>query len=249
MEDLNPRAVIGSNNPPPYDPDIWSDCAKKVEDFTAAAGEWLNLGTIETQDQSQKATDFVSGARKTYKAIDEARKAAKAPHDEAGKAVQAAFAPLLDKIKLSVDKIAAMQADWLKRENARIAAEKAREAAEAEAKRKEAERLAAEAAARNDVSAIVDAEAAMKEAEKAAKAAARNATASAASATGGGRTMSLRTTYECELINIAHAFQAFRNHPDLADLLVRLANAEVRSQKGEKVAPAGFTLIKKEMAA
>ena len=104
----NPRAVIGGNNPPPYDPEKLAECQKKVTDFTDAAGAWLDLKKIDTADQAEKVTDFVTGARKVWKEIDETRKAAKQIHDEAGKAVQAAFTPLLDKIKLSVDKISAM---------------------------------------------------------------------------------------------------------------------------------------------
>lgn len=49
----NPRAVIGGNNPPPYDPERLAECQKKVTDFTDAAGAWLDLKKIDTADQAE----------------------------------------------------------------------------------------------------------------------------------------------------------------------------------------------------
>ncbi len=251
MMDTNPRAVIGANGGPPlpYDPAVLADCARDADEFIVAAGQWLDLGEIRNVEQAQRATDFVSGARKVSKRIDEARKAAKAPHDAAGKAVQEAFAPLLAKIERAVDGVKAMQAKWLRAEAARERDRKAKEAEEAAAARAEADRLAAEAAARNDVSGIVEAEAARKAADKLAKEAARPVSVSAGSATGGGRTMALRSVPRCEIESMGRALQHFRNHPDVAALLVRLAEAEVRAQKGAKEPPPGFTLRFEETAA
>jgi hypothetical protein len=247
-EMLPPR---NHNNPPEFivDPEVLAECRAKASDFVDAGGDWIALGRIDTEDQSGKVTDFVDGARKVFKSIDEARKAAKAPHDERAKAVQAAFTPILEALTRTVDRVKALQADFLSRKAAEERAEKVRQAAAAARLKEEAEKAAAEAAARNDVVGEIEAEARLKEAEAAQKAAARPVETKAASATGGGRTMSLRNHYTCEIANINHAFVHFRAHPDVAALLIRLAEAEVRAQGPEKTEPSGFKIIAKETAA
>lgn len=243
MNDMSPG--IGHNSAPII-PDAIFD---KVRDFTDAAGAWLDLKEIDSQERSEKATDFVAGARSVFKEVDEARKAAKKPHDDAAQAVQDAFKPLLDKIGKAGEVVKALQADWLKREKAREEAERREREAAARAAEEAAARDLAEAQARNDVSGMVDAEAAHKAAAKDAKAAAKPVKAQAGSATGGARTMSLRTTYRCEVESRGPALATYRDHPEVIALIERLATAEVRSQRGEKVAPNGFKLITEETAA
>lgn len=247
MTEETQAAGIGHNMPP--GPALPPDLDAKIRDFLDAGGAWLDLKAIETKEQSQKATDFVSGARSVFKKIDDERKAQKKPHDDAAKAVQEFFSPLLKKIELVGEKVKALQAAFLQKERAREEAErrererKAREEAEAA----EAARAAAEA--RNDVSGMVDAEEAKKAAEKAAKAASGPAKAAAGSATGAGRSMSLRKVYSCTVENRGPALSHFRDHPEVIALIERLATAEVRGQEGEKKAPPGFRLNVEEKAA
>lgn len=236
---------IGHNSAPI----IPAEIVTKVSDFTDAAGAWLDLKEIDSQERSEKATDFVAGARAVFKEVDEARKTAKKPHDDAAQDVQDAFKPLLDKIGKAGEVVKALQAAWLKKEKAREYAEqRAREAA-ARAEKAAADRALAEAQARNDVSGMVDAEAAQKAAAKDVKAASKPVKAQASSATGGGRTMSLRTTYRCQVENRGPALAAYRDHPEVIALIERLATADVRAQRGEKIAPTGFKLITEETAA
>ena len=247
MTDQTPG--LGHNDPPPFDADVLAECQRKAADFNEAAKAWLDLGEISSADQAKKATDFVTGARVTWKQIEDARKAAKAPHDEAAKAVQDAFSPLLKNIKDMVEGIAKMQAAWIDKDNARIAKEKREAAERARKEREEAEKRLAEAEKSNDIAAKNEAEKSINDAKKAEKRAEKVDSVKVESASGGGRSMSLRTTYECEILNINHAFVAFRDHPEVAALLIRLANAEVRSQNGEKTAPHGFTLKANKKAA
>lgn len=235
--------------PPPYDVTAHATLADNVAAFCDACGAWRDLKEITTKEQSERLTDFVTGARGLWKKVEEQRKADKKVHDERGKAVQAAYVSLGEKLKRSAEIVTNMQAAWLKKEEERLAKERAAERAEAEAKLEEARRRAAAAEARNDVSGEVDAAEELKKAEKEAKAAAKPVKAKASSATGGGRAMSLRTVYSCEIVNINHAFVAFRENPEVAELLIRLANAEVRSQKGEKTAPTGFKLVEERKSA
>lgn len=238
-------AAIGHNNPPIVPEEI----AAKAKDFNEAAKAWLDLKVIDSQERAEKATDFIDGARKTFKLIDTARKDAKKPHDDAGKAVQDAFNPLLEAITRAADGVKAMTAVWLKKENDRVAAEKAEAAKKAAAEKAEADRLAAEAAASNDIAAQVEAGAAQKAAEAAQKAASKVEKVGAASSTGAGRKVSLRKHYTCTVDKIGPALSYYREHPDVIALIERLATAEVRGQDGEKVAPQGFKLHVEEKAA
>lgn len=243
MNEMN-QAGIGHNSAPIVPDEITS----KVQDFSDAAGAWLDLGEIDSIERSQKATDFVAGARKVFKEVDEARKAAKKPHDDAAKAVQDAFLPLLKTVERAADAVKKMQAEFLKRQRDREEAEQREAQAKAQRDREEAERLAAEAAARNDIAGQVAAEEAQKAAAEVEKAASRQVKVGAASATGGGRKMALRTSWRCEVENRGPALAQYRDHPEVIALIERLATAEVRAQQGEKVAPNGFKLIKEETA-
>lgn len=247
MKDESELPGIGHNNPPgPYVPD---GLMAKLADFMDAAGAWLDLKEIDSEERAARATDFVRGAREVHDEIDMERKRQKRPHDEAGAAVQKMFTPLMERVKTAQERVARMQAGWLAAERDRKLEQQRRAQAEARAKAEEAARLAAQAEARNDIAGIVDAEAAKAAAEKAEREAARVQTAKAGSATGGGRAMALRTTWFAEVANISVAFLRYRDHPEVKATLERLATAEVRSQTGEKTALPGFTLRKEEKAA
>lgn len=246
MNDMT-MAGIGHNTPP--GPIVPEAIITKVEDFTDAAGAWLDLSEIATKEQAEKATDFLNGARKTFKEIEAARKAAKKPHDDAARAVQEAFKPLLAKVELAANKVGDMQTKWLRAERDREEAERLQREADAKRVAEEAERKGREAEARNDIDGMVEADAAAQEAEKAAKSAAKPVSARASSATGAGRTVSLRTTWFADVENINHAFVVYRDRPEVREMLERLATADVRAQQGEKTAPQGFKLRKEEKAA
>lgn len=229
----------------PYDAETWFGLHKRVADFCDAAGQWKDLKVIQSAPQSERLTDFVTGARGLSKQVEDARKSAKKPHEERGRAVDKAFRPMIDKLELVLGDMKAMQQDWLTRENARIVAEKAEAERIAKAKLEAAEKAAAEAAARNDYSGAVDAEAALKEAEKAVKAASKPAAARAGSATGAGRAMSLRTQAYAEIQNMRQVFMHFEKHPKMIEVLQSLADAEIRAGN----AVPGATRATREVAA
>lgn len=227
----NDRAIMGGNNPPPYDPD-------KLADLSGSVDEWMRASTdirakhnpISSESEAQLLTDHIGGLRGLAKKVDAARVEAKKPHDEAAKAVQAAFTPLTDRIKRALDAMLAMQGDWLTRKNEEERRRKAEEQRLADAARAEAERAAREAAASGDLDAEVEAERKRKEAEDLEKLAARETKVNAGSATGAGRTVALVEVREAELVNIAQLFLHFRDHPKVSELLLSLANAELRSK-------------------
>lgn len=233
MNDMT--APLGHNLPPPYDPAVLEAHARSTMAFLDAAGEYLDLGTIETEEQAGRLNDFITGARGLYKKIEDARKAAKKPHDDAGKAVTAAFSPLLDRLERTVEKMKPMLGDYLRRKEAAERAEQARQRAEAEEKARQAAALAAQAAARNDISGEIEAERLAKEAADQAKAASREVKVSAGSATGAGRAVSMREHRSGEISNWNGAYYHFREHPELKATLQRLTDAMFRAAGGGEI--------------
>ena len=223
----------------PYDPAKHAELQAHVQVFCDAAGKWLDIKTVQNTEQAERLTDFITGARALHKRVEDSRKAEKKPWDDLGKKVQDAYKPMTgppDKqgknagalvlIGMRMDQ---MQKDWLRREDARIAAEKREAEAKARAAREAAEKAAAEAAARNDISGQVEAEEALKAAQKQEKAASKPVKAQAGSATGAGRTMALRTVRTAEIVNRKAALLYWMNDPALIAELQRIANAAVRS--------------------
>lgn len=244
----NERAVMGDNNPPAYDPETLSEWDIKVTDFLKATQTWLKMEEIKTEEHAGQLTDQIDGLRGLYKKVDTARKDAKKPHDDAGKEVQAAFTPLLTKLKTAADKLKPKLADYATAKAKAEAAEKARLEEEARKKAEEAEAELQKAEAEGDISAKVDAEAKAKEAEQVAKQAAKKTETGVKSATGAGRTMSLRTIKDVEITNINPVFMRYRDHPDVHDTLQRLATAEVRAKGFEGEIP-GVKIIEREVMA
>jgi len=224
-------AEIGHNSgavPPAYDPEKLDEAKALVGRAQEAAAKW-QATPVHEEHTAGKLNDFLTGLRAAAKKVDEARAAAKAPHDAAGKAVQAAFTPLLDALEKMQNAAKAKLTEFAtaERERQRAAAEVQRKAAEAE--RQRAAEEAAKAALRGDLMAEAEAQAAVKVAEKAAKAADK-ATFNPmriGTATGAGRTAALRTTWEPEVKNIRVALLHFSERPEVLDLILRLAAAEM----------------------
>lgn len=233
--DIAPRDVLPPrthNNPPPFDPDIYAAKVAKVEAFAEAGGQWLELGQITTEEQATYLADLIDGARKLAKEIEAWRVEAKRPHDEMGEAVQKAAEHPKDTIdrviKKALDLLTPWQVQKKRAEEARAAA--ARE--EARKRAEEAQRLAAAAMARYDIAGEVAAEQAAAEAKDMARAADRiEATGGQVqSASGGGRTIALVKVRSARIEKPLPVFMFFRDHPDVVDVLQRLANAHVRAK-------------------
>ena len=242
---VNERAVLGGNNPPLIEPELLSQCKAKVDEFSTKATEWLELGHIQNVEQSGLLVDFITGARQVTKRIDEARVTAKRPYDERSKAVQAAFAPMLDEIERCVARLKPMQAAWLKIEQARLDAEREEKRRAAEQLRQQAEEAELLAKANNSIGGEIEAERLAKEAEEMQKSADRDVKAQAKSASGAGRTMSSRKIKVAQIENQNAVYMFFRDRPEVTDVLQRLANGAIRA--GHDVP--GITIQEVESAA
>jgi len=204
----------GHNEPPhdPFDRDtilmqLEADhikLTKRRDDLIESHKRWkegLGPNGIENDEQAQLATTFGTQIAALEKAVETARKAAKAPFDSGAAVVQGFFnASIAARLAPMKKEVAdAVNAFQLKKEKA------ARENAAAEAKQAadRAAKLAA-AAIKKDDSDLMDAAAAMSEkADKAAAiAAAPAATLAKVSGTYGGGA-SLRTTWKAEVTDMA----------------------------------------------
>ena len=247
MQPVNDRAVIGANNPPPYDPDVLAKHTQAASALAAEAAPWLNKGEVESEAEAQQLTDVIAKARKLYKDAEDARKAEKQPHMDASKAVDTAFAVAVSALEKTATSLKPIIAKWLQKIEDEKRAEAARQAEIARKAKEEADRLAAQAAANNDAMAAAQAEAAQAEAQKLEKAAVKTgkAKSNVGSATGAGRSMSLRTVKTGQMNNKNLVFRYFVDHPDVEAVLQRLTNAAIRA--GETVP--GTTVIEEKHAA
>lgn len=248
MNDQSPG--VGHNGPPPFDATALAEWDAKVKEFVDASSVWNKMDAIETDEHAGQITDQIDGLRGLFKKVDEARKAEKKPHDDAGKAVQAAYSPLLDKLKKAADKLKPKLAAFAEAKAKAEAEARAKAEAEAKAATEAAEKALKEAEAAGDIGAEAEAEAARKEAEKAQKAAARPVSGGVKSATGAGRTMSLRTVKEVEITNVRVLFMHYQDHPEVAETLRRLATADVRSKDYDPANPVpGITVTERKVMA
>jgi hypothetical protein len=239
----------GHNNPPPFDPVVLAEKEAEVASFVEAAGEWLDLGEIETDEQQGYLTDFVDGARKKARQLEDWRVTTKEPHRKAAEAVDDAVKPAKKKLTTALDRALDMLGKYQgkKKREAEAKAQAARE--EAARVAAEAERLRLQAVARNDISGEVDAEAQKEEAEKVARQAERQAedAGRARSASGAGRTIAMVKTKTARIDNIRLAFMAVQDDPIVVEGIQRALNAKIRAAGFTGTIP-GVTIIETEKA-
>lgn len=150
--------MIGHNNPPPLE-----TMGLHIEDLFSLVSGSLAGGEVTTDDQEAALDAILDDVRKAKKDADAMRAAEKKPHDDAAKAVQAAWKPLLDRCDKAADAIKAALTPYrtakqrAKDEAARIAREEA-----------EAKQRAAQAALRqsDDLESRFAAEEQLKQASK-----------------------------------------------------------------------------------
>ena len=217
---------------------------EEVDDLLLEARNHLDGEPIANERQAEAVSSLLNRLRRVAKDADEARKAEKKPHDDAAKAVQSKWKPILDKADLAVSTAKEALAPWLRKLE-----EKQRE--EAEAARVEAERLARIAAeafagsvgnlqARDDAERLLGA---AKEAEKHAAQAERQK----AHAKGGERAVGLVSVFTPELTDPVAALKHYRERrpEDLKQWLLEQAQADVRA--GVRNIP-GFTVNEERIA-
>jgi hypothetical protein len=222
----NPRAVIGSNQPPT----AFDGFSAHIEDLFDEAGNWLNGDGVNNEAEAEGVSRLLNMLRKARKDADAARVEEKRPHDEAAKAVQSKWKPLLDKCELAETTAKRALTPYLERKEAEQRAEAERLRQEAE----EAARKAREAhqAASTDLAAAGVAKAAEEAAAELTKLANR-ADKTKAHATGGERAIGLRSHWVATVEDYtAFARWAWAERPDdMHKFLDELAGKEVGAGK------------------
>jgi len=224
--------------------------ADRLNDFATGADVWNKRNTLD-RDTAPRARDFLAGLKKLSKEADEARKAEKDPHTAAAKAVDEAWKPTMASIDRLIAGIEPKITEWLREEKrkadaAKAIAERARMEAEAAA------RAAAEDAARAQTEAgRIAADAARAEAERRAARAAREERAAGGpvrleSATGLARAAGVRVTRRARIVSVAMALAHYRARPEVAELVERLANADIRAAKGVSIEIPGVEIVTEE---
>lgn len=179
------RLAIGGNNPPAYDA-----YSMALDDAYSTAKDFLDGKPVETQGQADAIGRIVGEVKKIKKDADAARADEKRPHDDAGKAVQAKWRPLLDRADTILTAAQKPLTAYLNRlaEEQRETERVARE----EAARKAQEAIEASRQADGDIAAVERVKTLEREADQAAKAAARAGKAKA-HVSGMDRAIGLRT--------------------------------------------------------
>jgi hypothetical protein len=218
--------------------------AEEIEDLLLEARNYLDGEPIANEDQASAVSSLLNRLRRVANDADDARKDEKRPHDEATKAVQGKWKPILDKADLAATAAKQALAPWLQQVEA-----KQRE--EAEAARRESDRLAAIAAelhasSAGNLQAAEDAERLLKAAAGAERFATKAEKAKPL-ATGGERGVGLIDKFTSELTDSVEALKHYRTHqPEALKVwLLDQARADVRA--GARRIP-GFTIHQERVA-
>lgn len=232
--------IIGDNQP-----DRFTLFREHLDELIEQAKQFLDGQPVETDAQAEDVSRLLNMIRKAANDADEARKDEKKPHDDAAKAVQAKWKPILETADLAVATCKKALAPFLqkKEDEQRAAAEAARMEAEKQAA---AARKAAENASEADLAAQTTIRVLQENAADLEKKAAR-LEKGRAHATGGERAVGLRSVWTPTLVNPVEALKHYRaTQPEgLKAWLLDQARQDVRA--GKRSIP-GFEIIETKEA-
>ena len=214
---------------------LFAEC---VDDLLLEARNHLDGDPIANDAQAEAVSSLLNRLRRVSKDADAARSTEKKPHDDAGKAVQARWKPILDKCELAARTAKDALAPWLRQIEDRQRAEAAAAWDEADRTRQIAAK--AYATALGDLTAREDAERLLKAAATAQRAFDR-ADKAKAHATGGERAIGLVDVFTPELVDPLLAIRHYWGFArvEIEQSLIELARQDVRA--GVRVIP-GFTI-------
>lgn len=219
-----------SNNPPAFEA-----FSLHIEELFALVSDTTAGGTVDNDEQDAALDSLLDDLRKAKKDADAERAAEKKPYDDAAKAVQAKWKPLLERCDMAMDEIKRLLTPYrtAKQKAKDEAARKAREEAEAK------QRAAQEALrASDDLETRFAAEAELKQAQK------LTAVANKIDRTATG----LRTYWIAELVDPVAALKHYRERqPELLKAWL-LEQAQRDANSGARLIP-GFNITPERKAA
>lgn len=208
--------------------DAFEGFSLHIDDLYDEAVNFLDGEPIATPAQAEAVSILLNRLRKASNDADEARKVEKKPHDDAAKAVQVRWKPLLDKADLAASTCKQALSPYLRAQEE--AQRRAVEAAEQEARDKaEAARQAAEQARPDDLAGQATARILQESAAAATKQAGKLGK-QRAQAKGGERAVSLRSTWRAEVTDHTALGRWLWEHrnADYREWLENWAQAECR---------------------
>jgi hypothetical protein len=231
MNDL-PIAGLGHNQPDPA-----LTAALRVDALIETADAWAaKYPAIEVESVAAAANDFLAQMDAHWKEFDAARDAEKRPFDEASKAVQAKWKPLLDKIAACRRTIKSLHDGWLRLKARQLEDERRKCEYEAAEAQRRADQLTRQAQAGGPGTAtnVINAVEAAQEAELAAVRAAAVPKRAQSRGALGGRPRSLRTVWLATVVEWNLLYEHYKDHPDVKNVLQGLADAAVRAKGGPR---------------
>lgn len=235
-EAVNPRAVIGGNEPPPMTP--YEAHKVNIEDLVLEAKNWADSAAVENQAQADEVSRLIEDLRTAMQAADASRIEENKPFDEGKAAVQAKYNLLIADTKTqkgaavrAIDALKATLKPFLDKLDAEKRAAAAA-AAQAAQKALEAAQAAAQAAQADNLESRETADDLVEKARQAQKAAAY-AQNDKAQARGGSRALGLKTYHIAEITDPKAAVTHYwvNQREAMVAALLKLAQTDVDAGK------------------
>lgn len=224
----------------PEDERAFAGLTERTDQCVETANRWLNeRPELKTEDEAEKAADFLRQLRKLFNkkdgALDTARKDFNKPHEDAVKENNDRFRPLTRKVEIAMAALKKLQTVWLTKKEQELEEERRKAEAEAEAKRKaaeDAEKAAAEEQGGDVIGRQFEAEEAQRQADEADKEAARAAKARPKTGSAfGAKGISLRKREMPVIIDVtkipARALKKLCDKPYVRDALTRALREDI----------------------
>lgn len=207
----------------------------QLRDYIATASAWLKGREIKSKVEADQCQNYRSEVLRLKGLVDKERDAKVRPHLDAQQAINGEYNPLIKEAEaLNVQLRTAPEA-YAKAEDARLKAEaQAKWQAEQERVRKEREAIEAERAKKMEadpIAALTESEPELPMAPPPPEPVKFNI--------GGqrGKVGGLKGYWEAEITDYPKALQHYANHPDVQALILKLAKAEVKLNKGAVTIP------------
>jgi hypothetical protein len=223
-----------SNNPPPA-------AELFAEEIYSLNERAENFGPV-SDDNAGEARDLIGLAKKLAKDIDAKRDEEKRPHLDAGREIDGTYKPLVESAKYACSTLEKSLTEFIVEQKRK--AEEIRRAAEAKAAEEAAK---AKALADDALLGESTAEAAQEAANAAEIATAKEKMAGNVKGSEGFRAAGLRTIRRATVTDQAKLIFHYHSHPDVMEVCLRLANADIRAAKGAPISIPGIEVVETEV--
>lgn len=217
-----------------------------LEEILPACNEWNAVSEIADEEQARRCDDILSKLTAELKLLATNERAEKKPLRDAIDKIGERYGDLRLMLATAKGLIEPKAEKWLQRKRDEIRAEKARQQAEADRLAREAFKANANAVPGSSVEKVVAARRLQEQADDASRLAAQPEARAQVRGQYSERARSLRKFLSAEVDDVLLCLIYFQDHPDVRELLTKLASAEARA--GARDIP-GCRVIEREVAA